>query len=194
MSSPPSWLSWSLPPVLPHLPLVVLPIKAVLLLLSVGQSTFCLSRSGCLFSLSSWCLTLLLLLLRCSRWQLLPAGCVNGETSKSKSHGRRLPAHLPETLGLIREILAENLPNCRKLWRSAAGQITPWEGGRQDGVCCRTVANVRNEAPSSDLEGGFEVERQTRAKKKIKRNPTSEMIPSVHKFGVCFTNLLRMKD
>lgn len=32
-------------------------------------------------------------------------------------------AHLPETFGLIRELLAANLPNCRKLCRSAAGQI-----------------------------------------------------------------------
>lgn len=171
MSSPPSWLSWSLPPVISHLPLIVLPIKAVLLVSSVGPSTFCLS-TGWLFSLSSWCLRLLLLPC-CSGWQPLPVGWVN--ESKSKSHGRRLPAHLPETLGLIREDLAENLPNCRKLWRPAAGQITPWEGGRQDGVCCRTVANVRNEAASSDVEGGVEVKClhvQTRAKNK--HNPTSK--------------------
>lgn len=84
-----SWLSWSLPPALPHLHLVVLPIKAVLFLSSDGPSTFSLGGSVCLFSLSSWCFTLLLLPC-CSRWQLLPVGHVNEETSKSKGHRRLL--------------------------------------------------------------------------------------------------------
>lgn len=87
-SSPPSWLSQSLPPALPHLHLVVLPIKAALVLSPAGPSTFSLGRSTCLFPLSSWCL--MLLLPCCSRWQLLPVGCVNEETSKSKSHRRLL--------------------------------------------------------------------------------------------------------
>lgn len=106
-------------------------------------------------------------------------------------------AHLPETLGLIRELLAENLPNCRKLWRSAAGQITPWERGRQDGVWCTTVTNMRNEAASTYLEGGFEVKClhiQTHAKEIKKLKMSSEMTSLVRSFGVCCTKSLRIRE
>lgn len=57
--------------------------------------------------------------------------CKRGDVKVKKSQAPA-SAHPPETLGLIRELLPENLPNCRKLWRSAAGQITLWERGRQD--------------------------------------------------------------
>lgn len=69
--------------------------------------------------------------------------------SKSKKSPLPASAHLPEPFGLIQQLLAVNLPNCRELWRYAAGQIAPRERGWQNDDAMQDGYRY--------LEGGFEV-------------------------------------
>lgn len=99
---------------------------------------------------------------------------VRGDVKVKKSQAPA-SAHLPETLGLIWELLAENLPNGRKLGSSAAGRITAWERG------CVMQNSYKHEKWGRIWKEGSNSNVST-----FKRNkPTSKMTSSVHRFGVC---------
>lgn len=148
-SSSLSWLSWLPPPVLPHLASLsphksrpLPPVCWITCLQSVSVSLF---------------LAFLLIippppLPVCSCWQHLLVGCIKEEMSKSKKSPLPASAHLPEPFGLIQQLLAVNLPNCREFWRYAAGQIAPRERGRLNQWCHAVRLQM----------GGFEVKSASR--------------------------------